>query len=220
MKRWRRYENLLQEGDWHVHSNYVDGNHSIDEICREAQKRGLKLINICEHVRRELDYDYSSLLNEIITSRTAYSLVILAGAEAKVLDTFGSLDVPDDLARSCDVLTGVFHSFAPATKQDYLLALHAMLKDPLVDIWGHPMRWLADKGFELNDIDVVDVIDLCIQYDVLIEYNLKYKVPSDKFLRIAYAKGAKIVVGSDAHGIDAIADEVNLDRRWSGQNSP
>jgi len=66
-----------------------------------------------------------------------------------------------------------------------------------------------------------DIIDTAIEYDIPLEINaqgirkgliktndgLHYRYPRKEFFRIAKAKGARIMVGSDAHTPDSLNDE-------------
>jgi len=72
--------------DLHIHTNYVDGKHSVAECVKKAEENGLELIAITEHVRRSLTYDFSELLQDIYEARERSRVRILVGAEAKVID--------------------------------------------------------------------------------------------------------------------------------------
>lgn len=91
-KNWMGYEKYLQSGEWHVHTDYVDGENSVDEYCKRAVELRIPLIVFTEHVRRVLTYNYQDLVEEIMRARENYpELIILTGCEAKVLEN-GSLD--------------------------------------------------------------------------------------------------------------------------------
>lgn len=53
-----KYADLIPLGDWHLHTNYTDGENTVEEYCEQAVKNGLKLLVFSEHVRRELIYSY------------------------------------------------------------------------------------------------------------------------------------------------------------------
>jgi len=175
----------------------VEGENSVLELCEQAEKNGLKLIAFTEHVRKELDYDFNDIVRDVEEARKRFqNLKILTGCEARVLLN-GDIDVSDEVLKLCNVVVASFHWF-PYHKKDYVKALKKMLKNPEVDIWGHPTTML--RNCELNRKETEDIINLCIENKVLIEKSLcpNYPTPPD-FLELVEKLGAKIVISSDAH---------------------
>ena len=204
MKRWHKYEYYLLKGDWHVHTNYTDGKNTVFEYCKQAEKNGLELIAFTEHVRKKLDYDFDEFLADIYAAKDKFDLEILAGCEAKVLDSKGTLDVSDDVLKECEVVLGAFHRFEPVDKNAYLVALKNMLSNPNIDIWAHPTLFAKKNKFALSYKDILATINLCLKYNVLIEKNMKYNVPDRVFREIASNMGCKFVNGSDAHQVSEL----------------
>ena len=210
---------MLKYGDFHVHTGYTDGKNTIREYCHKALDNDLKAIAFTEHVRKNLDYDFGSFLLDIEQARREFPrLAVLSGCEAKVLNTNGELDVSEDTLRRCEIVIGVFHSFKYEDKRSYLLALKGMLKNPVVDIWGHPTLFSREHEIELDKEDLGEIIDICVEKDVFIERNLKHGVPNADFLRLAAHKGAKFVIGSDAHSIDELPTRHRLKGEWDWIN--
>ena len=193
-----RYREYLSLGDWHVHSWFTDGTSTVSELCQEAITKGLKLLAVTEHVRRSLSYDFGAFLAEIQQARKEFpELVVLAGCEAKVVNLQGDLDVSDDVLQRCDLVMGVFHFFPFAHKEAYMQALCNMLRKDYVDLWGHPTLFAVRHGIALSQSDTRLLGDLCNSHEVLVERNLKYRVPNDDFIRDAGIRNW--VWGSDAH---------------------
>ncbi len=205
-KRWTKYESFLDDGDWHVHSRWSsDAQGTIAEYCRQARANDLRLIAFTEHVRRQIEFDYRQFSDEVERAREDFpDLVILKGCEAKVLSVDGDIDAPDDVLESADVVIGSFHSFPDPT--NYLSALANMLSNPQVDIWGHPTLYAVRHGMPLDLATVEELIDLSSERQVLIEFNRKYRLPSDTIRILVRARGARYVFGSDAHRVDALRD--------------
>ena len=199
-------------GDWHLHTSYTDGVDTVDAYCRRAMSQGLKLLAFTEHVRKNMSYSYSDLLSDINRARKEFNLKLLAGCEARVLDTDGALDVAEEVIKRCDIVTAVFHSFTQTDKASYLQALKAMLKNPYVHIWGHPTLFAHLNHINLEEAEMDYVIDLCIENRVLIERNLKYSLPDEVFIKLAISKGARFVIGSDAHSVSALPTPATLSR--------
>jgi len=42
--------------DLHIHTNFVHGRNSIEELARQATKEGLEVIAFTEHARKDSDY--------------------------------------------------------------------------------------------------------------------------------------------------------------------
>lgn len=205
-KRWTKYEALLAEGDWHVHSRWSnDAEGSILEYCQRAMSNGLRLIAFTEHVRRKLEFDYGQFSEDIERARKEFpDLVILKGCEAKVLSADGDIDASDEVLEAADVVIGSFHSFPEPAR--YLSALTNLLCNPHVDIWGHPTLYAVRHGIPLDLATVEGLIDLCGEREVLIEFNKKYRLPSDSMRALVVARGARYVFGSDAHRVEALRD--------------
>lgn len=198
-KKWMKYEHYLLTGEWHVHTNYTDGNNSVDAYCEKAIESGIPLIVFSEHVRRELDYDFCALLREIELARKKYTgLVILSGCEAKVLEN-GELDVSNEILNLCEIVLMAFHSF-PVDKHQYYNALKTALTNPKVDIWAHPGLFLVRNNLtlEINYLD--EVFEIAQENNVLIELNAKYNVPPKEWLDMLKDK-VKFVRGSDVHSV-------------------
>lgn len=199
MKNWQRYRQYLKTGDFHVHTDHTEGMNSVDELCEQAVMNGLKLIAFTEHVRKTLSYDYNALLSDIKEARERYpDLVILPGCEAAVRDREGSLDVSEEVLGKAEIVVASFHDFPYGHKEDFLRALRGMLRNPMVDIWGHPATFL--RNVTLTGKELEEIIMLCKERDVLIEDSLARAYPTPPgFLEKVRELGATTVTDSDAH---------------------
>ena len=199
MKNWEKYTDYLETGDFHVHTDYTEGSSSVSEMCEQAVMNNLRLICFAEHVRKKISYSYDELLSDIERARSRYPrLIILAGCEAKVLDTEGSLDVSQDILDSAEIVVASFHSFHYGRKEEFLSTLFGMLRHPRVDIWGHPATFL--RNVELSAPETRSIIEACKKNRVLIEDSLAapYRTHQD-FITRARSLGAVVVQNSDAH---------------------
>ena len=87
-----------------------------------------------------------------------------------------------------------------------------MLKNPHVHIWGHPMLFAHLNNIYLEEAEMNSIIELCIENQILIERNLKYRLPDEGFIRLAINKGAQFVIGSDAHSASELPTLATLSR--------
>jgi len=79
-----------------VHSTFSDGASSLEENVRTAQERGLRTLCLVDHVRRDTAW-LPSFTAAVDRYRDQPGLRVLAGVEAKILDTSGRLDLPPAL---------------------------------------------------------------------------------------------------------------------------
>ena len=200
MKTWEKYSDFLLKGEWHVHTCYTDGKNSIDEYCQKAVDIGLPLIAFTEHVRKDLDYDFHSFLNDIEIAKEKYNLIILSGCEAKVLPD-GKLDVSDDILKEIDYPIFAFHSF-PKDIDLYFESLKKVLKNKYVNSWAHPGAFLIKNGLELSEEQLIYIFYVMNKMDVLLEINIKYQVPSETWKNLSSKFGVKFVKGSDVHNVE------------------
>ncbi len=199
MKRWEPIRQHIKTGEWHVHTNYTDGYNTVMEMCEQAKKNGLTLMAIAEHVRKETLYEWDSLKKEVEEARKRFpKMKILLGCEAKVMGTDGELDINEPLKNECDLLVGVFHGFPTNDKHSLLQAARNMLKDPLLDVFGHPMTLLNRSTPPLTEPELLSLMEDCRKNNVLVEISSRY--PSSPELTEAIKRsGALTVPGSDAH---------------------
>lgn len=202
MKLWKEYKGDLQNGEWHVHTNYTDGRGSVWEYCRRAEELAIPLIAFTEHVRRDLSYDFTSFISDIEDARQNFSLTILSGCEAKVLPG-GDLDAEAWIVREVDYPIFAFHSF-PKDQMLFLQSLKRVLKNKYINAWAHPGYFLARNNLELSDADLSDVFKVMKEHDVLLEINSKYLLPSKRWIDLAARHAVETVNGSDVHSLDEL----------------
>jgi len=94
VNRLKRYDIVLKESLMHVHTNFTDGECSVDEVVSYAEGAGFKLICITEHVRTDLDYNFEKLKSAVRkANRDHQDIAILLGVEASLLKG-GRIDCP------------------------------------------------------------------------------------------------------------------------------
>ena len=197
MKVWGKYATYLLEGEWHIHTSYTDGENTVFEYCQKAVEEGIPLVAFTEHVRRNLNYDFRSFLNEIEQVRAKFNLVILSGCEAKVLPG-GELDIEDWVLQEVDYPIFAFHSF-PNDIEEYLRSLKVILSNMYVNTWAHPGLFIIRYGLNLSDKELIEIFQLMNWYDVLLEINEKYGMPLIGWLDLARSLDVRLVRGGDIH---------------------
>ncbi|KAF5426106.1 MAG: PHP domain-containing protein [Candidatus Methanomarinus sp.] len=201
MKTWEKYSEYLLKGEWHIHTNYTDGKNSVYDYCQKAVEVGIPLVAFTEHVRKNLNYDFCSFLDDIDKVKEEFDLIILSGCEAKVLPN-GDLDVNDEILKEIDYPIFAFHSF-PADVDIYFNSLKNVLKNKYVNTWAHPGAFLEKKHLQIPDDQFVEILNSMSKRKILLEMNCKYDVPSPKWIDLAKISDICLVKGSDVHNIES-----------------
>jgi putative hydrolase len=82
--------------DFHVHSTFSDGASTLAENVQACRERGLRTVCLVDHVRRDTRWlpEFTAAVDQY---RGQPGPRVLAGVEAKILDTAGHLDLPPGL---------------------------------------------------------------------------------------------------------------------------
>jgi DNA polymerase (family 10)/putative hydrolase len=210
MRAWQRYEGLRLSGEWHVHTAMTDGSASVEQLCDAAERLSIPLMAFTEHVRRSLDYDFGTLLDDIDKAKRRPGLTVLSGLEAKVLPD-GSLDVEDNILESVDYPIFAFHSF-PADKGKFMDALRAVLSSGRAHAWAHPGTFTDRSGIGIEQDELDEIMGLMARHRVALEINARYMTPGPRWIKAAARRGVAMVRGSDIH---SLADLEAREERWS-----
>ena len=210
-----------REGDSHLHTNWTDGENTIDEMIKAANTCGLKWINFSEHNRKNSKYSYKKFCDEIIEKSIQYkNIILIKGAECKIKNLNGDLDISEEAARLSDVITGVVHRFpgeegnilkSPIntfTDQQKLDALNiekklmiAGIKTKRFSVLGHPFG-MTIKRFGLTPkIEYFEEIMIeCKKNNVIFELNFRYhfKIMSN-LINLVKNLNLDWTIGSNSH---------------------
>lgn len=191
-------------GDWHIHTNYTDAVMSVAEAVGVARDLGLGFMVFSEHVRRKTTYDYSALCLEIESAARSSFISILPGAEAKILDESGSLDIDNEVLKRCRLLSMAFHTSEKLTAGYVYKAVKGAVSNWPVDIWAHPANVLCG----LYESEAIGILNMASAHGVAIEMNLKYS--PERFLCLLKKARLPFVVGTDSHSADEMRDRWEL----------
>jgi len=148
-------------GDLHDHTTWSDGTRSIEQMAREAARRGLSYLSISDHSRGRAvgnGLSVERLLEQIAEIRsvaTAYGIRLLCSSEVDIRAD-GTLDFPDDVLAQLDIVVASIHSGFAADKAKQTARLLRAIENPYVNIIGHPTGGLIEEraGYEF-DADAV-----------------------------------------------------------------
>ncbi|HXD60256.1 MAG TPA: hypothetical protein VN606_20175, partial [Thermoleophilaceae bacterium] len=128
------------------------------------------------------------------------------GSEVNVLPD-GSLDYADDVLEQLDwVIASLHTSFRMKEKEMTARMIHAM-EHPLVDAIGHP----TGRKIELRDpyeLNVERVVEAAVRTGTFLEINANpdRRDLNETNARMAAQAGAMLLVDSDSHGIETLAN--------------
>jgi putative hydrolase len=190
-----------------LHTHTVASSHAystVEEICRQAKKRHLEAVAICDHGPALSGgahlYHFTNLR---CLPQQLEGVRILKGAEANILTEDGQLDIPDEILKNLEVVIAAFHDginlLSHSLERNSQILINAM-RNPLVQIVAHP----ENPHFP---VDIKKVVAAAKQLGKIIEINnaslTVVRAGSDHKIReiIRELKEQKVpgVVSSDAH---------------------
>ncbi|HET20387.1 MAG TPA: DNA polymerase/3'-5' exonuclease PolX [Chromatiales bacterium] len=184
-------------GDLHVHSDWGEGQDSLEALAREAKARGHAYIAITD---RGLD---AARLREQMQAIDALDgrlegIRLLKGAEVGIRED-GSLALAEDLLARLDLCVCVIrdHFDLPAEKQTRRVL--AALKHPLCTILAHPLgRLIPDRPAMALDMD--QILRAAARHGAVLELNARPERLDldDHHCRMAHELGARLCISSDA----------------------
>jgi DNA polymerase (family X) len=202
------------KGDLHSHTTLSDGRNTLEEMAEAGRERGYAYMAITDHsashgfgnhVTAERLWERIEEVREWNKGNKAKKgFRLLSGSEINIgLD--GTLDYPDDLVEALDwVVASVHTSFSISAKEMTARVLEA-IENPNVDCIGHLTGRLIGRR-EPYGIDVEAVAEAAARTGTMIEINANpnRRDLSDRHARLAVDAGVKIVINTDAHGVDTL----------------
>ena len=201
------------KGIIHSHSNWSDGSNTLEEMAQAAQAAGLEYLVISDHSKSA--FYANGLTEERIKAQ--HQLVDELNARLKGFRIFksiesdilydGSLDYPDTVLASFDLVIASVHSILKMTEEKAMQRLIAAIENPYTTILGHMTGrlLLSRKGYPVNH---KKIIDACAANKVVIELNAHPRRLDIDWREIDYAleKGVLISIDPDAHEIEGYND--------------
>ncbi len=206
-----RLEDL--RGDLHCHTTASDGRNSIEQMARGAQRRGYSYIAITDHSASHGFGNHVSpddLRRQIERVREVDAGIegirVLAGSEVNVLPD-GSPDYDDDLLAELDWVIASVHTSFRMGEREMTDRIVRAIEHPLIDAIGHPTGRLIERR-EPYAVDLERVVGAAAKARTFLEINGNpdRRDLSEIHARLAAEAGARIVIDSDAHGVETQAN--------------
>jgi len=206
-------ESSDMRGMLHVHTNWSDGKHTIEEMALQAKQLGYEYIAITDHSRSAsyangLSIDRIKAQHEEIDrlNDSGFGITILKGIESDILKD-GSLDYPDSVLDTFDLVIASVHSHFNMPKDAMSKRIIYALMSPYVHILGHPSGrlLLARPAYEL---DIEAIIDFAAEQGKVTEINCNPYRLDLSWQNVNYAKrqDLKIAINPDSHNINTLTD--------------
>jgi DNA polymerase (family 10) len=214
-----------------THSTWSDGKLSMLEMARAAAKRGMKVIAFTDHsaslgvaggLKME---DHKKQAAEIkkIQKELGDEILVLHSTEVEI-KADGSLDYPDEFLASLDLVLASIHSSLRQPREKITQRMLNAVRNPHVDIIGHPTGRELMPDREEADLDMEAVLQAAAESGVAMEINAH---PSrldldDGLARRARELGVLLSINTDAHSegdLDILHYGVAIARRaWLTKN--
>ncbi len=212
--------------DFHVHSTFSDGASTLADNVQAARERGLRTLCLVDHVRRDTTWvpEFTAAVEEYRDQPGLPGLRVLAGVEAKILDTSGQLDIPPALS-GIDLVLIADHQFPADTGPVHPAEVRSALEygslrpgeaierlcqatanaalgcgfRPLV---AHLFSLLPKIGLDeamVPDPLLADLAKRVAHAGAMVEVNEKWSCPSPRTVAAMADAGVQLVAGSDSH---------------------
>lgn len=197
----------------HTHSNWSDGRDTIEAMAQAAIQQGFEYLVISDHSQsayyaKGLYPDRIRAQHELIDelNKKYKPFKIFKSIESDILND-GSLDYPDNLLATFDLIIASIHSNLKMNEEKAMLRLLKAIANPYTTILGHMTGrlLLSRNGYPVNH---KEIIDACARHNVVIELNAHSRRLDMDWRYISYAieKGVYISIDPDAHTADAFTD--------------
>lgn len=205
-----------------LHTHTVASGHAyntIQEMVNAAKRKGLTLYGITEHSVTMPGTCHEMYFSNLKNVRRDYGdIEVLFGVELNIISYDGKVDMSEELLREMDIVIASIHAnigYQAGTIEENTRAVIGAIKNPLIDIIGHP-----DDG--RIPLDYEQVVRAAKEYGTLLEINNSSLSPNgfrvntrenDKtILELCRKHRVPVIIGSDAHADDVVgANERALD---------
>jgi DNA polymerase (family 10) len=198
-------------GDLHTHTEWSDGDVTIEELARGAIEYGHDYLCISDHATGPgmvggVGLEDGELREQLAEIRTVDDdldgIDLLAGVEANV-DAEGGISVADDVLADLDLVVASPHSALDQRSDAATERLIAAVEHPHVDVLGHPSGRLLNRREGLS-FDVDAVVEAAADAGTALEINANpHRLDLwGSAVQTAVDAGATIAINTDAHHPD------------------
>jgi len=205
-----KYEDI--KGDIHTHTNFSDGENSLEEMVKRAIELGYEYYGISDHapsiasrgedeVKRLLERRREEIEN---LNKHYKEIKLFYGMEINILADH-SLGLTDDLMKILDYGIASIHSSFEMDRDKMTDRVLQALSNPYIKIWGHPSGRLINErnGIEIN---WTKIFEFAAKNNKIIEINAqpqRLDLPDD-LVADALKIGCNFVINTDSHNLESL----------------
>ncbi len=198
------FEDVL--GITHSHSTWSDGNATLEQMAQTARSVGMRYLTVTEHSqaanyangvtedRLRAQWDEIDRINAQLPD-----FRLLKGIEVDILDD-GALDFPDSVLERLEVVIASIHTRHQLDEAAMTKRVLRAFDNPYVHIFGHPTGRLINSR-PAYGLKMEAVMEKAAERGIAIEVNgnpHRLDLCAEQ-VRMALARGVKLVVSSDSH---------------------
>ncbi|ARS89118.1 DNA polymerase/3'-5' exonuclease PolX [Natrarchaeobaculum aegyptiacum] len=194
-------------GDLHTHTEWSDGNTSIEPMVDAAEALGYDYYAVADHAEgpgivggvglsEDELLEQAERIREIDANR---EITVLAGVEANV-DAEGEIGLSADVIDALDVIVASPHSALSQDAETATERLVRAVENPAVDVLGHPSGRLLNERSGL-DFDVTRLARAAADSGTALEVNSDPRRLDlwGSAVQATLEEGATIAIDTDAH---------------------
>ncbi len=204
------------KGDLQTQTNWTDGEDSIEDMAKEAERLGLEYIAITDHTKglamtggadeKKLEKQIEAIekLNKKLRA-SSFKIHVLTGAEVNIKKD-GSLDIADDTLAKLDVVGAAIHSHFTLPEKEQTKRIIRAMENPHVDIIFHLTGRIINSR-EAISLDIDEIIKAAKRTGAILEidaYPMRLDLKAE-YIRKCVDAGVKMSIDSDAHSIKHFA---------------
>ena len=194
------------KGDTHNHTDWSDGQASIESLAKAAKKMGYQYVVVTDHagfLKIAHAMDEKRLLKQIIEidkiNKRLSGIRVIKGAEVDI-KVDGTLAIKDEVLSKLDFVCGAVHSKFKMTRQDMTQRLVRAITNPHLDVLAHPTGRVLQRREEYP-LDFDEILKAAKRTKTALEINANASRLDlrDAYIRQAVEAGVKMVIGTDVH---------------------
>ncbi|MDH4260534.1 MAG: PHP domain-containing protein [Gammaproteobacteria bacterium] len=205
--------------DFHMHTTWTDGSASVVDMHCAAIAAGLGTVLFSEHARASSGDWFGKFAAEV-RALPAEHCKALVGAEVKVLNPRGELDISNAVRRECALVMASVHRFPGETdirkgrdagySEEQAIGIEfelarAALRAGGFDILGHPFGMAYRRfGWVPPQHLIRELARECARAGIAFEVNARYHDRPADMIALCREEKAPISLGSNAHAPEEV----------------
>lgn len=194
-------------GDFHTHTEWSDGNTSIEAMVDAAAEMGYDYYGVADHAEGpgivgDMGLSDTEILEQVEQIRevaAASEIEVFAGIEANI-DAEGEIDLSEAVVDALDVIVASPHSALDQDAATATTRLVTAIENSAIDVIGHPSGRMLNERSGL-DFDARELARAAADHDTALEINANPRRLDlwGSAVQAALEEGAPISVNTDAH---------------------